>query len=99
MQKERSMENGKMGGRPKCSKENFYKIPNTKFVILTFSQYEKLLNKYGKIVFEKAIELLENWLSSSPSAQKYRGKNNYGHFRSDGWVINSALNIITPPKV
>lgn len=92
MQKETSAENGKLGGRPQSSNTVRFQIPNIELVILTSTQYKTLLKKYGEEVLKKAIFLLENWLKTSPEAIKYRGKNNYGHFRSDGWVINRAKN-------
>ena len=49
-----------------------------------------LIEKYGYELLRKALLILEEWLKSSPEGEKYRGKNNYAHFRSDGWVINSA---------
>ena len=73
-----SIENGKKGGRPKYDSEVKISLPDIDFVILTPTQYGSL------------ILILEEWLKSSPEGEKYRGKNNYAHFRSDGWVINSA---------
>ena len=84
-----SIENGKKGGRPCCS-EKKADILNIGFVILTPNQYDNLLEKYGFELLEKSINVLENWLITSPLGEKYRGKNNYAHFRSDGWVINYA---------
>lgn len=84
--------NGRKGGRPMQDKQIYIKIPEIKLVNLTYHQYETLLNRYGKKIITKAISLLDDWLrSGSPSAVKYIGKNNYAHFRSDGWVINEAL--------
>ena len=85
-----SIENGKRGGRPICDKNIKISLPNIEFVILTPFQYEHLLEKYGNSLLNKALEILEDWLACSPYGIKYRGKNNYGHFRSDGWVINTA---------
>ena len=92
MQKESSIENGKKGGRPKYEDARKVYIPNAEFVTLTPAQYKILLKKYGSGVLENAMLLFEDWLKSSPEGIKYRGKNNYGHFRSDGWVINSVIN-------
>lgn len=64
-------------------------IPKLNTVILTETQYNKLLEKYGKSLLQKALEILDNWLLSQ-SGEKYKGKNNYAHLRSDGWVINEA---------
>lgn len=85
-----SRENGKKGGRPKYASDLKIEIPEINFVILTPEQYNSLAEKYGYEILQKALDILERWLKSSPEGEKYRGKNNYGHFRSDGWVINSA---------
>ena len=84
--------NGKKGGRPKQDSQIYIQIPKIKLVNLTSNQYQMLINRYGKNIITKAISLLDEWLrSGSPSASKYIGKNNYAHFRSDGWVINEAI--------
>ena len=86
-----SIKNGKKGGRP--SSENYVKVisvPEAGAVILTEGQYNTLINKYGSALIQKALEILDKWLNSSPIAIKYKGKNNYALFRSDGWVINYA---------
>ncbi len=85
-----SIENGKLGGRPKYNDQIKISLPDVEFVVLTQEQYGSLIEKYGYELFYKALEVLENWLKSSPKGEKYRGKNNYAHFRSDGWVINAA---------
>lgn len=85
-----SIENGKKGGRPKYDSEVKISLPDIDFVILTPTQYGSLIEKYGYELLRKALLILEEWLKSSPKGEKYRGKNNYAHFRSDGWVINSA---------
>lgn len=90
MSGEASIENGKRGGRPKYDADSKILLPDIEFVILTPEQYGSLVEKYGYELFNKALKILENWLKSSPEGEKYRGKNNYAHFRSDGWVINSA---------
>ncbi len=86
-----SAKNGKMGGRPVVDPDKKLEIPEITFVILTESQYNTLLEKYGYKLFQKALSILERWLSNSPQGTRYRGKNNYAHFRSDGWVINTAM--------
>ena len=87
-------ENGEKGGRPKQDSNIYIKIPGIALVILTPIQYDKLICKYGERIVHKALMILDNWLcSGSPDAEKYIGKNNYAHFRSDGWVINEAKNI------
>jgi len=83
--------NGSKGGRPRQDSGIYIKIPKIKFVNLTSQQYENLINRYGQSILLKAIVILDNWLKSgSPNATKFIGKNNYSHFRSDGWVINEA---------
>lgn len=82
--------NGKKGGRPKYDSYAKISMPDIEFVILTPMQYNSLIEKYGYTLIKKALLILEEWLKSSPEGEKYRGKNNYAHFRSDGWVINSA---------
>lgn len=84
--------NGQKGGRPKQDKEIYIEIPEIKLVNLTSNQYKILKDKYGEKTLKKAICILDDWLrSGSPCAEKYIGKNNYAHFRSDGWVINQAI--------
>ena len=90
LRKRASRKNGKKGGRPSYNNINESELTNTTFVILTQNQYNTLLGKYGYKIIKKALMIFEQWLKSSPNAEKYRGKNNYGHFRADGWVINSA---------
>lgn len=85
-----SIENGKKGGRPKYDNKLKTHLPEINFVILTPEQYNSLIEKYGYHLLKRALAILENWLQTSPKAEKYRGKNNYAHFRADGWVINSA---------
>lgn len=85
-----SVENGKKGGRPIYNNQTKISLPGVELVILTPKQYGSLLEKYGYELLNKAVNILEDWLKSSPASEKYRGKNNYAHFRSDGWVINTA---------
>ena len=83
--------NGLKGGRPKSNTDTKIDLPEINFVILTLPQYNSLLEKYGFDLLLKGLKILDNWLGSgSPTANKYIGKNNYAHFRSDGWVINTA---------
>ena len=86
--------NGKKGGRPKTNSITAISIPGITTVILTENQYDTLIEKYGFLLLEKALKILDEWLNSSPYAIKYKGKNNYAHFRSDGWVINEAKSSI-----
>ena len=85
-----SKENGKKGGRPVSESSIRIRIANICFVILTPEQYKTLVEKYGYNLLTCALSILEDWLKSSPKGEKYRGKNNYAHFRSDGWLINLA---------
>lgn len=83
--------NGFKGGRPKSNTDSKIDLPEINFVILTPSQYNSLLEKYGFELLRKGLKILDNWLGSgSPASHKYIGKNNYAHFRSDGWVMNTA---------
>lgn len=83
--------NGKKGGRPKQNSEIRIELPNVDLVILTPIQYGSLLEKYGYSLLQRALLILDEWLKSgSKVAIKYVGKNNYAHFRSDGWVVNTA---------
>lgn len=83
--------NGKKGGRPKQDSNIRIELPNIEFVILTPEQYNSLLEKYGYELIKKALEILDGWFKTgSKDAKRYKGKNNYAHFRSDGWVINTA---------
>ena len=83
--------NGKKGGRPKQDSSIRIELPDIELVILTPTQYGSLLEKYGYELLRKALKILDSWLKSgSPASGKYIGKNNYAHFRSDGWVVNEA---------
>ena len=78
-------------GRPKQDSSIRIELQGIDLVILTPSQYDSLLEKYGYDLLKKALFILDNWLKSgSKPAEKYIGKNNYAHFRSDGWVVNEA---------
>lgn len=86
-----SQTNGKKGGRPRHDSRICIELPDIDLVILTPTQYGSLLEKYGYDLLKKALLILDKWLKSgSKYAAKYVGKNNYAHFRSDGWVINEA---------
>ena len=90
-----SKRNGKLGGRPKSITDAIFVIPDIKFVVITPTQYNSLLEKYGYDLLNTALQILDEWLSNGKSvSKKYLGKNNYGHFRSDGWVINSAKKLL-----
>lgn len=84
--------NGKKGGRPKQDSKIYINLPNIELVNLTLNQYETLLKKYGFKKLKIALKILDNWLKSgSPEALRHAGKNNYAHFRSDGWLINEVV--------
>ena len=83
--------NGKRGGRPDMSKSiSSFVIPEFSTIILTENQYYKLIERYGISLFHRALEIFSEWILTSPIGEKYKGKNNYAHFRNDGWVINEA---------
>ena len=84
-------DNGKKGGRPRQDSKIYITIPEIQFVNLTQKQYETLIKRYGRKVLKKALFILDNWIGSgSHYADKYVGKNNYAHVRSDGWVLNET---------
>ena len=86
-----SKNNGKKGGRPKQDSKIRIELPDIDLVILTPNQYSSLLEKYGYELLRKALFILDEWLSrGSKDSRRYVGKNNYAHFRSDGWVVNEA---------
>lgn len=83
--------NGKKGGRPSGNTYvSAFIIPNSNLVILTEHQYNKLIERYGVPIIQTALKILDEWLGCSHAGEKYRGKNNYAHFRSDGWLLNEA---------
>lgn len=83
--------NGQKGGRPKQDSTIHIELEDCSLVILTPTQYGSLLEKYGYSLLRKAILILDNWLiNGGKASEKYIGKNNYAHFRSDGWLLNEA---------
>ena len=83
--------NGQKGGRPKQDSTIHIELEDCSLVILTPTQYGSLLEKYGYSLLKKAIKILDNWLiNGGKASEKYVGKNNYAHFRSDGWLLNTA---------
>ena len=83
--------NGQKGGRPKQDSTIRIELPGINLVILTPNQYISLLEKYGYELLRKALLILDEWLlRGGKASRKYVGKNNYAHFRSDGWVVNEA---------
>lgn len=90
--------NGKKGGRPKQDSKIHITLPDINLVMLTSEQYNVLLDRYGVNLIKNALKILDNWLiHGGISSEKYIGKNNYAHFRSDGWVLNEARRIISKP--
>ena len=91
MKKNNYKKNGKKGGRPKGNTySSSYTIPDYENIILTEAQHIKLIERFGAEIIKKALIILKDWLLTSPAGYKYRGKNNYALFRSDGWLINEA---------
>ena len=80
--------NGLKGGRPRQDSGIRIEIPDINLVILTPNQYGSLLEKYGYELIRKALLILDGWLRGR--GRRYAGRNNYAHFRSDGWLINEA---------
>lgn len=71
---------------------NDVNLDGIELVRLTENQYQKLVELYGEDVTIEAIKILEKWFAKKGKVQKgYIGRNNYGHFRKDGWVIPAAL--------
>ncbi len=85
--------NGQKGGRPKQDSNSYITLPDISLVMLTDEQYDTLLNKYGACILTTALKIFDNWLLHGGIANKHIGKNNYAHFRSDGWVINEAKRV------
>lgn len=86
--------NGQKGGRPKQDSNSYITLPDVNLVMLTDEQYNTLLEKYGVKILNTALKIFDNWLLRGGIAFKYIGKNNYAHFRSDGWVINEAKRML-----
>ena len=91
MKKSSFRKNGEKGGRPKSSTYSTkFIVKDSNTVILTENQYNNLINRYGIELIRIALSILDDWLENSPLGFKYKGKNNYAHFRADGWLINEA---------
>ena len=88
--------NGIKGGRPKQDSNIRIDLPDINLVILTPAQYGSLLEKYGYELIRKALLILDGWLRCG--GKKYAGKNNYAHFRADGWLINEAARCVEAAK-
>lgn len=88
---EKKYKNGCKGGRPKDDDSPKKKFDEFELITLTEAQWEKITIKYGEELALKMVEIFDNWLSvGGKTAQQYIGKNNYGHFKSDNWVLNKA---------
>ena len=95
MKKSSFKKNGEKGGRPKGNSYSAgFVIPGFSTVILTENQYYILNERFGADLINRALNIFEEWLATSPLGYKYKGKNNYAHFRADGWVINEAKSSI-----
>lgn len=87
--------NGCTGGRPKDTDSPRKEIDGIELTNLTETQYQKLCEKYGEVLTNKAIELFEDWLQrGNKTAKEYIGKNHYAHFKSDHWTIKEAERIV-----
>lgn len=86
---------GCKGGRPKDEDSPRKVFEDYETVIITESQWEKTIAKYGERLALKMVEILDNWLSlGGANAKQYIGRNNYGHFRKDYWVYVEAKKAI-----
>lgn len=87
--------NGCKGGRPKDEDSPRKIFEDYETVILTESQWEKIVAKRGEELALAMVKILDNWLSlNGTTAKQYVGKNNYGHFKGDGWVLNEAKKLV-----
>lgn len=83
--------NGCKGGRPKDDDSPRKDFGEYNTVILTETQWEKIVAKYGEELAMQMVITLDNWLAiGGQNAKQYVGKNNYGHFRKDYWVYQEA---------
>ena len=68
-------------------------------VFLTTAQVEKLKANYGEDLIKYAIQLLNEKIISNPHDKKLcNAKNHYQYFRSDGKIINFALEMFNNVK-
>lgn len=88
---EKRYKNGCKGGRPKDDDSPRKDFGEYNTVILTETQWEKIVAKYGEELAMQMVITLDNWLAiGGQNAKQYVGKNNYGHFRKDYWVYQEA---------
>ena len=87
--------NGCKGGRPKDDDSPRKDFGEYETVILTETQWTKILAKYGENLALKMVKVLDDWLSiGGHNAKQYIGKNNYAHFRKDYWVYQEAKKLL-----
>lgn len=90
----RKTQNNK-GGRRKVSVNECIKLKENELVNLTKNQYSKLIHKYGYLFIKNAINIFNEWLKQNTNISKrYLDKNNYAHFRIDGWVIAQTQKVL-----
>lgn len=83
--------NGCKGGRPKDEDSPKKDFGEDCLVTLTENQWERIVAKRGEKLAIKMVEVLDDWLSiGGTNAKQYIGRNNYGHFKSDSWVLQTA---------
>ena len=59
-------------GRPIGDNMNIYYIKGINLVILTETEYNTLIKKYGTKIINKALMILDDWLKKSPIGKKYQ---------------------------
>lgn len=92
---EKRFKNGCKGGRPKDDDSPRKDFGEYETVILTETQWTKILAKYGENLALKMVKVLDDWLSiGGHNAKQYIGKNNYAHFRKDYWVYQEAKKLL-----
>ncbi len=68
-------------------------------VLLTNEQFNKLIDNFGEDLTMFAIKLLNDKIKSNLTDRKLRkAKNHYQYFRSDGKIINFALEVMNSSK-
>ncbi len=77
-------------------KERFpYEIKKFGEVRLTEAQFLKLVERYGEDLTSFAIKLLDDKIKYKKNSSKYKNViTHYQHFRSDGELINFALEMM-----
>lgn len=91
--------NGCTGGRPKDEDSPRKNLDGIELTNLTETQYQKLCEKHGETLTNKAIELFEDWLQrGNKTAKGYIGKNHYAHFKTDHWTIQEAKKLLDDKK-